>query len=304
VGNSPLNFTDPSGNNAIGNFVNAVLASDITYTLVDKADEFWAGFANVVTGGLSNQIREAIYGSSVRCNQQGFVYNLGQVGGVVNTIALGFVSPTQLGAGLSFAQKFALGYEVTNTGVGAYNSTRNIFEGKATGWDALSFFPLASYGGQNIRALGAVDNTLGVLNKTTRKDEFVTLYHGTTSNRASKIVGNLFYETQGFKKTPTFLAEDFNTAEYFGITKLADSTSPNQAKSVSVIEFKIPKQLATELGIGSENRRIIGALEDLFTPDIAGGTGYERVLNSVTNLQVFNQALKTKTISVRRMRVR
>jgi hypothetical protein len=52
------------------------------YLYVDKADEYWAGFANVVTGGLSNQIREAIYGSSVRCNQQGFVYNLGQVGGV------------------------------------------------------------------------------------------------------------------------------------------------------------------------------------------------------------------------------
>jgi hypothetical protein len=33
------------------------------YLYVDKADEFWAGFANVVTGGLSNQIREAIYGS-------------------------------------------------------------------------------------------------------------------------------------------------------------------------------------------------------------------------------------------------
>jgi hypothetical protein len=110
-----------------------------------------------VTGGLSNQIREAIYGSSVRCNQQGFFYNLGQAGGVVNTIALGFVSPTQLGAGLSFAQKFALGYEVTNTGVGAYNSTRNILEGKATSWDTLSFLPLANYGGQNLSSLSGLN---------------------------------------------------------------------------------------------------------------------------------------------------
>jgi len=129
------------------------------------------------------------------------------------------------------------------------------------------------------------------------------LFHGTTSNRASKIVGNQFYETQGFKKAPVFLAEDYNTARYFAFEKLA-ALVPNQPKSLTVVEFKIPTQLANDLGIGQDSRSVIGVFEELRFPDIPGGTGHERILRNLTDVQRFNDVLKAGQIKVRRQRVK
>jgi RHS repeat-associated protein len=51
-------------------------------------------------------------------------------------------------------------------------------------------------------------------------DKKEILYHGTSSNRASKIVGNQYYQAQGFKGK-TFFAEDYNTAKYFAFESIA-----------------------------------------------------------------------------------
>ena len=65
-----------------------------------------------------------------------------------------------------------------------------------------------------IRANAAASRGLqGDLGVVASSDD-VILFHGTSSNRASKIVGNEFHEAQGFRSV-AFFAEDFNTARHF-----------------------------------------------------------------------------------------
>jgi len=163
------------------------------------------------------------------------------------------------------------------------------------------------------RAAGIVDNidegvdyALQTSQQTqvTVQGNSVTLYHGTSSNRASKIVGNQFYETQGFKKQPVFFAEDYPTAEYFAYEKMAARDVPNIPKSATVIEFKLSESLANDVGLGANNRRIIGQDNYLPFPDIPGGSGYERITLNSSDLEKFNNALKSGNIQVRRLKVR
>lgn len=143
VGNSPLNGTDPFGED--------------WYRALDTADEFAAGFADTVTFSTSTQLREFIYGDTATQNHQGAIFTGGQVTGAIATTALGFGAPTRLAGGVSWAQRFAQGYTVASTGVGAYRSTRNIMEGCGTWTDYLAYAPLAGYAGG--RALTQLSGT-------------------------------------------------------------------------------------------------------------------------------------------------
>ena len=135
---------------------------------------------------------------------------------------------------------------------------------------------------------------------TCEPDEYVKLYHGTSSNKASRIVGSA-YHTQSGLRGSTDLAEEFETARHFALESLIHY-GPGQTapRSLSVIEFSIPRQLADKLGIGSGSRRLLGEDLGLLATDIAGGSGFERKL---FNAAGFNEALKSGEIQFRRMRV-
>jgi RHS repeat-associated protein len=118
-----------------------------------------------------------------------------------------------------------------------------------------------------------------------------TLYHGTSSNRASKIVVN------GFRAAPVFFGEDFATAVHFGSENNLLRTS-----NISVIEFTIPGGLADSLGIGSAHGLPIGDFLGLPFVDIAGSNGLERVLGTSLQVHAFNKTLQSGAIKTRRLR--
>jgi len=67
-------------------------------------------------------------------------------------------------------------------------------------------------------------------------DCFVTLYHGTSSNRASKILGGKFSDLEGFRNVTTYLAEDSRTAHHFALELMGNTKIGNQApKSLTVL---------------------------------------------------------------------
>ena len=134
-------------------------------------------------------------------------------------------------------------------------------------------------------------------------NDFEVLYHGTSSNRAGKIVGSQFFEPQGFKKFPTFFAEDYATSRYFAFEQMAKYNIPAETppKSLTIIKFEIPKDIASHLGIDRASRRRIGEELDLPLPPIEGGSGNERILYDV---DTFNNVLKSGQINTTRFKIK
>jgi RHS repeat-associated protein len=129
-------------------------------------------------------------------------------------------------------------------------------------------------------------------------DDAVRLFHGTTGSRASRIVGNEFYPTRGFRPGgdgAVFFAEDASTAFHFG----REAAAGTGARSVTAIEFTMPRSLAQDLGL--LNRNVLGEFRGACPLDIPGGTGFERIMTG-GNIDAFNQALRNGTISTRRLR--
>jgi RHS repeat-associated protein len=90
VGNSPTNFTDPSGLDWVSSLDSTLSRNRIDlYGAVNTLDQAAGGFASGATGGLTDHLREGIYGRGVNNNQQGAVH------GVFN--GLGQVSSTVVG---------------------------------------------------------------------------------------------------------------------------------------------------------------------------------------------------------------
>lgn len=117
------------------------------------------------------------------------------------------------------------------------------------------------------------------------------VYHGTTSNRASKIV------KQGFRPRgnhrDVFFAEDLETAKYFALDKAGDTG----ARQITVIRMEIPRALAEELGL--TQRHLMGARTGLIVPDVPGSR-MERILESF-RIPQFNELLKSREIEVTRL---
>jgi hypothetical protein len=130
VNNSPTNFTDPSG----------MTLSGWGEDLLNGVDSLAAGFANVVTFGLTNKIREVLpngAGKIAKLNQEGLLYNIGSGLGLAATLAL-----NPAGAGAGWAKGLAAGYEGVGTVYGVLESTGNILKGEGSAWDALNFIPV------------------------------------------------------------------------------------------------------------------------------------------------------------------
>ncbi len=143
VNNNPTNFTDPTGTTISG------WADD----LLNGVDSFVAGFANVVSFGLTNKIREVLPDGAnkiAKQNQEGLLYNLGTGAGLIASLAL-----NPAGAGASVAKGFATAYEGFGTVYGVLESAGNILKGEGSAWDALNFIPAlqlarASKGSRNV----------------------------------------------------------------------------------------------------------------------------------------------------------
>ncbi|MBI4852005.1 MAG: RHS repeat-associated core domain-containing protein, partial [Acidobacteria bacterium] len=128
--------------------------------------------------------------------------------------------------------------------------------------------------------------------------EVEILYHGTTSNQAAKIVGNDTYPRKGFRPGydgKVFFSEDFATAKEFA--RIGGGIF-NGAKSFTVIEFTIPKQLSINLGLNI--RYYLGFARGL--RPISVGTGYERILESEF-VPAFNAAFQSNIITARRIKL-
>ena|GEM_PF-1727648 len=272
-------------------------------------DQFFAGMLDSLTFGISTTLRRKAYGATAIQNHRGLFFNLGRLGGAAASMAIGAFGTTF--AKFSSAPwwaRAALGYDIFGATLGIGQSIINIAKGQATWWDIINFLPFLTWLNINYKVTRqgvSFGSDLGNLNnlkvEPRNANPITILYHGTSSNRASKIVGNQFYEIQGFKQVPTYLAEDYQTAYYFAREHIGKVDVPHIAKSITVIEFKIPEEIAESLNIGAESRRVIGQYAELRFPDIPGSTGYERVL---TDIQKFNEALKEGTIHVRRKRTR
>lgn len=85
VFNSPTNFTDPSGESAIGDGINAVLSNNLVYNTLNVADQFTAGVGSGATFGATNRLRSTIYHGTAERNQSGLVYTVGNVAGDIAT---------------------------------------------------------------------------------------------------------------------------------------------------------------------------------------------------------------------------
>ena len=85
VSNSPTNFTDPSGENAVGNGINRVLANNTVYNTLNRADQFAAGFGSGATFGATNRIRSTVYGANATRNHSGLLYTAGNITGDLAT---------------------------------------------------------------------------------------------------------------------------------------------------------------------------------------------------------------------------
>jgi RHS repeat-associated protein len=108
VGNSSTNAIDPSGEiswNDVQNYA---------YGGLENTDKFVAGFAHLVTGGYTTQLRNEVYGDRVAGQHEGWLFNAGQVAGFGVTAALGFVTPNALvgtaARSISAAERIAQGY--------------------------------------------------------------------------------------------------------------------------------------------------------------------------------------------------
>ena len=140
------------------------------------------------------------------------------------------------------------------------------------------------------------------------------LFHGTSSKRASKIVGNDSHTQEGFRtgdQECVFLAEDAPTARFFASQRTSDESAlqhemgnPDMApKNLTVIEFTMSLEVANELGLSTDDRRLLGEFSGMPFPDLANSTGHERILVGNQKIAAFNAKLASGEISARREKV-
>jgi hypothetical protein len=139
--------------------------------------------------------------------------------------------------------------------------------------------------------------------------DFFTLYHGTSSNRAAKIVGSDYYSPRGFRHgiddavyftggNPPF---DFQSAANWAV---GAANSGSQARSFTVIRFNVPDTLARDLELidagGALKRIPVGQYRDAPFQDLPDP--YEIVLIG-DHIVSFNQALLEGQIIFQRYRL-
>jgi RHS repeat-associated protein len=136
VGNNSTNATDPTGLFSVDDLGN------YAYGGLENTDKFVAGFAHLVTGGYTTQLRNDVYGDRVAGQHEGLLFNAGQVAGFGVSLALGFATPNAL-VGVGAAARIAQGYSLGQAGIGAFNTTTKIIDGKMDWSNPLSYLEVA-----------------------------------------------------------------------------------------------------------------------------------------------------------------
>jgi hypothetical protein len=143
-------------------------------------------------------------------------------------------------------------------------------------------------------ALGSRSGSAGA------SDDLVTVFHGTTSNRASKITGSAFYDARGFRPgvdSAVYFAEDFATAHHFAL----EAAASTGAKRATVLKLTMPRSVAGQSGL--LYRRPLGQYRGAPQIDIPGGTGHERVLSGRGSIDLFNASMEQGVVGVQRLRI-
>ena len=78
----------------------------------------------------------------LRDSMRGGLFNAGQVAGFGVSLALGFATPNAL-VGVGAAGRIAQGYTIAQAGIGSYNTTTKILDGKMDWSNPLSYLEVA-----------------------------------------------------------------------------------------------------------------------------------------------------------------
>ncbi|GAB6166374.1 hypothetical protein JCM19992_23740 [Thermostilla marina] len=121
---------------------------------LDKVDRFAAGFADIISFGMTTKLRELLYGEIATRNHQGIAFRLGQVAGIVHSIALGYqgaryASAVAAGTAEQLAGRWAFEtaryYIVAGNLYGLGNSTYHLLAGDFRWHHTLGFLPLGGF---------------------------------------------------------------------------------------------------------------------------------------------------------------
>jgi hypothetical protein len=159
-------------------FWGAFWGDDTGYDVLDGSTDFFAGWADFLTLGGSSYVRYWT-GSSEFVNEDSGWY---LAGGLTGTLVVAVASG---GAGFGMlASRGVVGgllaYDAVSALHGMGKSTYNAYKGTFTGWDLLSYLPIAGYG------IGKFGKHVGgrSLSNTSGKVDDVVAPGSTPSNRA------------------------------------------------------------------------------------------------------------------------
>lgn len=165
--NSPINYTDPSGNNPLTNVWNWITSNDTIYDFANTADQFLAGVSDTTTFGITTRLREQMYGESATRNHTGGWFIAGQLTGMGLSLALGYGAEAQAANLSTQFVRGARAYDALGTAVGLYDSSQRLARGEADWTDALNFAPLLGFvGGRVAQGLVPHNGTVGAAHKS------------------------------------------------------------------------------------------------------------------------------------------
>ncbi|MBO0350535.1 DUF4160 domain-containing protein [Phormidium pseudopriestleyi FRX01] len=186
---NPVNNTDPTGYFTLSEVVTGIsfgailvsVSSSLGYVggqyanggsiSGDEAlvmfDQWVAGYAHGVEGGITTAIRREDYGE-VQEGDHGFLWNMGNLAGISTSFILGFKLPAAL-AGQMGATKwgttFATGIAAAGEGYGIYEAGMGLADGQ---WDYTDVFNLLSLAPYAEIAVAGVANSLGTMRAANR----------------------------------------------------------------------------------------------------------------------------------------
>ena len=104
-------------------------------------DQWMAGYAHGVSGGLTTTIRREDYGE-IQEGDHAFLWNMGNLAGVSTSLIVGFQAPTAMAGKIgaaNWATHFMRGFNGVTETYGAYEAFRGLTDGE---WDYNDVFNL------------------------------------------------------------------------------------------------------------------------------------------------------------------
>jgi hypothetical protein len=182
---NPVNYTDPTGYFTLGEVVSAVGVLGILTSLASSGgyvgaqyvtgdgitgeeglqmfDQWVAGFANGVSGGITTAIRREEYGQ-IQEGEHAFLWNMGNLAGVSASFILGFQVPGAMQATMGSATWVAgwagMGIDAAGMVYGAVQGAKGLADGK---WEYNDVFNLLSLVPFAAPAVASVRNSISTI---------------------------------------------------------------------------------------------------------------------------------------------